>query len=88
MNEKRRKEIRRIADLLREIGSKFDDVKSALEIVRDEEREYYDNMHENLQSGDRGSRADEAASALEETYDEIENVDIDDLITKIEGAAD
>ena len=46
---------------------------SELEACRDEERDYYDNMPESFQNGEKGERANEMAEALEQACGEIES---------------
>lgn len=58
MNNVRRAKIGKIAGLLGEM------VESASALA-EEEREYYDNMPEGLQSGERGTQADHEAEVLE-----------------------
>lgn len=72
MNKARRDELARARGLLEE-------AKAIIEQCASEERNYYDAMHENLQSGEKGSRADEVASQLEE----LESM-LDDGISTLE----
>lgn len=72
MNAERRKELERARVLIAEARDIIDNAAS-------EEREYFDNMPENMQGGDKGTKADEAASALEEVSGEIY-----DMLGKIE----
>lgn len=65
MNNNRRKEIRRIAALIDQARANFDEIREALEAVKDEESEAYENMPESLQQSDRGEKAQEAISSLE-----------------------
>lgn len=67
MNNDRRKDISRAVSLLQE-------ALSILEIARDEEQEYYDNMPENLQGGDRGQMAEQVASYLDDACSSLEDV--------------
>lgn len=67
MNNNRRKEINKAVALLQE-------ALSILETARDEEREYYDNMPENLQSSERGCAAEQAASYLDDACSSLEEV--------------
>ena len=46
-------------------AGKLDDARSIMETAKDEEQEYYDNMPENMQNGDKGSNAQTAIDALE-----------------------
>lgn len=67
MNNKRRKEIDKAIGLLEE-------AKSILEQCASEEREVYDNMPENLQSGDRGQTTERCADALDEAVSNLDDV--------------
>lgn len=49
-------------------------MQSRLETVRDGEREKYENMPENMQTGEKGQRQDEIANQLEEAYDGLQQV--------------
>lgn len=75
MNEARRKELNKARGMLEE-------AKAIIEAAGEEEREYFDNMPENMQSGDKGSKAGEASVSLEEAASEL-----DDIISKIEEAS-
>lgn len=86
MNKSRRKELGRAIDLLSEIKDKLEEAKSIVEQAATEERDYYDNMPESMQQGDKGSDADQAASNLEEVQNSLEELDLDDLISKIDDA--
>lgn len=59
MNAERRKQIEKASALL-------EDAKQILETVAQEERDYFDNMPENMQSGEKGWKADDAAETLAE----------------------
>lgn len=67
MNNERRKEIDKARALLEE-------AKEILDQCASDERDYYDNMPENMQSGEKGQKAEEAADALEEASGEIDNI--------------
>ena len=62
MNKSRRKECERIAALL-------DEARTALEYVKDEEQDAYDNMPEGFQNGERGEKMEECIAALDEIID-------------------
>jgi len=76
MNDERRKNIAKARDLLTE-------ARVLIETARDEEQEYYDNMPESFQSGDKGEKASAAADALGEVASELEDFD-----GKLEEAAE
>jgi predicted nucleic acid-binding Zn-ribbon protein len=65
MNKQRRAAI---ADLIQAIK----EAKESLECHRDDEQEYYDNMPEALQGGDKGNNAEEAVSNLEQAISSLE----------------
>jgi vacuolar-type H+-ATPase subunit I/STV1 len=64
LNNARRKQISELID-------RIDELQSELETVRDEEQEYFDNMPENLQQGDKGQNAEQAASDLSSAHDSL-----------------
>ena len=109
MNNDRRKSIdaaiksvEELKDTFDKLASAFEDaravateLKEQVESIRDEEQEYYDNMPESLQSGEKGCSAesavfalDEAISSLEELgdLDDLEITDIDSIITQLDDA--
>lgn len=57
---------------LEAIKEKTADVQSQLETLRDEEQEYYDNMPEGLQAGEKGDKAQEAVDNLDSAVSETE----------------
>jgi flagellar biosynthesis chaperone FliJ len=86
MNKERRKEIEKAIALLQEISPKWDEVREICLLVGEAEREYYDNMNDNLKGGDKGTQADDAATQLEEVHNEIDTCDLAELIGKLEEA--
>jgi acyl-CoA reductase-like NAD-dependent aldehyde dehydrogenase len=76
MNNERRKKLRAIAD-------KLEELKADLAELASEETDYYDNMPEGIQSGEKGDRASEVASSLGEAADAI-----DEVIGQIEEASE
>ncbi len=66
MNKKRRKIIERILVNLEEAASE-------LESQRDDEQEYYDNMPESFQSGEKGEKVDSGLASLNDLIDNIES---------------
>lgn len=66
MNKLRRKAL----DALIE---RIDDIYSELEALADEERDYRDNMPENLQNSERYETADNAVSSLEDALDNLDS---------------
>lgn len=62
MNKERRKQLNEIAE---QIGS----LKDQLESLRDEEQDYYDNMPESFQGGEKGERARTAIDSMDSALD-------------------
>lgn len=67
MNKERRKRLEEACEFL-------DRAKSIVEECASEERDYFDNMPENMQDGEKGSKVSEVADALEAIPDEIDEV--------------
>lgn len=74
MNNYRRKELNALL-------STIEEVKDALEALKEEEEEYRDNMPENLWGSERYDKAEAAVSSLEEAISSLE-----DAISGIEVA--
>lgn len=69
MNNQRRKQIQ-------EVLNELADLRSRIEDVQGEEQDAYDNMPEGLQQGEKGEKAEQACSNLEDAltaFDEIES---------------
>lgn len=86
MNKQRRKDIQALVDQLNEHVSALEDIRGAIESLRDEEQEYKDSMPENLQYGSNGERADEAIDALENAASSLESLELSDIIEYLESA--
>ena len=87
MNNGRRKEIEaimaRVSNLIGAINEVWDeDVYEDIDDISQNEREYFDNMPESLQSSERGQMAEQACEALDEAkekYEEIKETLLSDL---------
>lgn len=90
MNNETRKKLETLRNAMEEYKGKIDDLKSELEGYKDDERTKYDNMSEGLQQGENGQKIDSAANALEEAFDEADNVvnSLDTIIEKINEAVE
>jgi DNA repair ATPase RecN len=71
MNKKRRTE-------LREVISKLDDCRTAIDMILSEEADCLGNMPENLEYSEQYEKMEEVVDNLEEALDEIDSV-IDSL---------
>ena len=67
MNKDRRARIQALIN-------KLEDIKEDIDFIKDEEQEYYDNMPENFQTGEKGDKAQEAIDNLDYAYSSIEEV--------------
>ena len=88
MNKDRRKEIAALASRVQEIAELIDSLKSDLENVRDEEQDYFDNMPENMQDGDRGTRAQDALNGLDDALSALDDFDGDTITGSLDTAAE
>lgn len=86
MNNDRRKTIDSLIREANDLKGQIDSLQEQVEAVLDEEREYFDNMPESLQQGERGQAAEEAVSALEEAANMLGDFCVDDLTGYLEGA--
>lgn len=75
MNNTRRKQIQNIRTDLEKLEGLIADIRDAIEILKDEEREAFDNMPESLQSSERGEAASNAADALDEAFSSLEEME-------------
>jgi flagellar biosynthesis chaperone FliJ len=66
MNNDRRQQLRDLAD-------RINDVKEDLENIMQEEKEYRDEMPENLQSGQRYEESEEWSGQMEAVLESLEN---------------
>lgn len=80
MNKERRKQIADLISRLRELTipdlealkTEMDEIHDGIDEVKEQEQEYFDNMPESLQGGDKGSVAEAAIQALEEAGEALE----------------
>lgn len=67
MNKDRRARIQALID-------KLYDIQSDIDFIKEEEQEYYDNMPESIQYGEKGDKAQEAIDNLDYAYSQIDEV--------------
>lgn len=68
MNKQRRKEIQEVIDQIA-------DLKQTIEEINEQEEEYYNNMPEGIQDGQRGDMALRAIDCLEEAMGYLEDAE-------------
>jgi seryl-tRNA synthetase len=88
VNKTRRGEITAAVQRLTELAAEISDLRDTVENIRDEEQEYYDNMPESIQSGERGQNAEAAISELDDALSALEDFDTDAIVTSLETAAE
>lgn len=84
MNNERREAIRNLIARAEELKSMADTLKDDIQSVLDEEQDYYDNMPESFQGGEKGDRAQEAINNLETAVDCFDS--FDELTGSLEAA--
>ena len=62
------------------------DLKEELESVLSEEQDYYDNMPESFQNGQRGEASQQAIDAIQQAIDNLDMLDAEAVTSNIETA--
>lgn len=88
MNKDRRKAIAAALELVDQAKAAVEAAREAVEVIQGEEEEYRDNMHENLQGGEKYARADEVAGYLSDAEQELGGFDFDSILSNLEAAAE
>jgi len=70
--EKHIEKLRGLLEPIRELQEDFQDVANAVDEIRSDEEDYYENMPESFQSGEKGEMAQSAIGALQSALDKIE----------------
>ena len=66
MNDLRRKSIKKVIAMITE-------AKDTLELIKDDEEDYYDNIPDNLIMSTRAMASSDAISSMEDAIEEMEN---------------
>lgn len=85
MNKDRRKRLAEANEAVSEAQELINNARSIIEECRDEEQDYYDNMPESFQYGEKGEIAQQAIDCMEEAIDALD-IDFDDIISNIDSA--
>lgn len=67
MNNERRSELSKLVNILEDIGDR-------IEAITEAEAEAFENMPESFQEGERGDKAQEAITAMEDAFQQLEEV--------------
>jgi uncharacterized coiled-coil DUF342 family protein len=88
MNKERRNAISNLRAKLDMAG--VSEIKDELETHRDNEQEYYDNMPESFQDGDKGQAAQAAIDALESAIEALDAAleSVEDAMREMETACE
>lgn len=86
MNKDRRSEVAGAIVQLDAIREMVDQLIEEIERIKDEEQEYFDNMPESFQGGDKGQLVEEAIGNFESAIDELRNVDFGGIESYLEYA--
>lgn len=94
MNKTRRKELYSVANKLLalkrtnedDIETELESAKNDLDMILYEEESYMDNMPENMQSGYKYQKAEDACANIENAIDALDDGNIDHAISYIYGA--
>lgn len=87
MNAQRRKTLAALRDRMTELQSQVTTLAEDLQDVCNAEQDYFDNMPESLQDGDKGQKAQAAIDLMENLISELTNftdLDAGDLDTAAE----
>ena len=85
MNKARRKALAEMTTQLEDIISQLEDF--AIGDLKDEEQDYFDNMPESLQGGEKGDAAQTALDAMEAVADHVDTA-LDALRSAVESLGD
>ena len=88
MNAPRRKQITDLINKIEEVKNTLIDLHGEVGNLLDDEQEHFDNMPEGLQNSDKGEKAQEGISALEEAQDGLSNTydSLQEVIDQLETA--
>lgn len=67
------------ADRLAQIAGDVDDCRGEVESLKEELQDWYDNLPESFQSGEKGDALQSAIDSLQEIEDSLEGVDFDSV---------
>jgi len=88
MNNQRRASIRKLIERTDELRGQIDDLHQEIDTIKSEEDEYFDNMPESLQSGEKGEKAQAAIDAIQTAIDVLECIDFDEIVSSLEAATE
>lgn len=88
MNKARRKKIFGAGIFVDMANNNIQEAQAVLQESLDEEQEYYENMPESLQGGEKGELATLAIEAIELAIEAIEEIDFSEIEGQIDTASE
>lgn len=88
MNKLRRKEIAEIQNRLEKLKEEVENVMLDLESIQEAEQDYFDNMPEGIQAGEKGDKAQESIDNLSEAVDMLNTItdEFEEIFNSLESA--
>lgn len=87
MNNDRRKRLEAVKEQVQALPD-FDEIKTDLEGIRDDEQEAFDNMPESLQQSYRGQACEAAIQAMQDAIDTLDGFSVSDIVSSLETASE
>lgn len=90
MNNDRRKALEKLTQRIETISGDLSLAKEDLDSLWQEEQDYFDNMPENMQGGEKGEKAEAAADLISTAVDALDTAisECDDAIQAINEAVE
>lgn len=88
MNKERRSEIAAAIKLVEAACTAAQEARDEIERIKGDEEAYKENMPESMQDGEKGQRADDAISAMDEAYNALDEIDFDGIVSNLETASE
>lgn len=88
MNKARRKRLDDVIEQLEKFDEMRQDIMALIEDIQNEEQECLDSLPDNLSESERAEKMGEAIDNMQSAYDELDNLDIDEIRNCIENAQD
>lgn len=88
MNKQRRKQISEVVSRVEAVQAELESLLDDIQGIMDEEKEYRDNIPENMQGGDRYEMADHACCELEAAHETLDNAkySLEEVVSSLESA--
>lgn len=88
MNKARRNALAKALPLIVQVQALIKEARDAVECVRDDEKEVYDNLSEGQQNGDMGDAMQRALDDMDEALDGFDGIDLKTIVEALEKVCD